>query len=127
MKATLDGIIDFEQTQLAVGSWQRESIERAAAGVDGAIKVDLGRRTREIVQKGVMRAPSRAALIARVDIICDSQNGACHTMETAGGARFEDMWIQKVRAGSIEYSGSGASCGIEIKYVQLRDSSLRSG
>jgi hypothetical protein len=125
MKATLDGIIEFEQMDLAVGSWRRASIERSAAGVDGALKVDLGMRTREIVQKGVIRAPSRSALMAKVDFIRDNQDGACHTMETsAGGERFEDMWIEKVMVSGTEYGGSGASCEIEIRYVQLRDISL---
>ena len=122
MKTTLDGIIEFEQTQLAVGSWRRESIERSAAGVDGAVKVDLGRRTREIVQKGVIQSGSRAALLAKVDIISDMANGASHTVEIAEGDKFENMWIEKVVVGSTEYRGSGTSVEIEIKYVQLRDS-----
>ena len=122
MKVTLDEIIEFEQTELAVGSWRRESIEKAAAGVDGAIKVDLGRRTREIVQKGVMWSPSRAALMAKVDFIYDMGNGASHTMETAEGDKFENMWIETVKIGSTEYRGSGASVEVEIRYVQLRDS-----
>jgi len=121
MKATLDETIEFEQTELAVGSWRRESIERAAAGVDGAIKVDFGRRTREIVQKGIIRSPSRAALLSKVDFIYDMANGASHTMETAEGDKFENMWIEKVMVGSTEYRGSGASVEIEIRYVQLRD------
>jgi len=122
MKTTLDGIINFEQTKLDAGSWRRDSIERAAAGVDGTIKVDLGRRTREIVQKGVIRAPSRSLLLAKVDFIRDNQDGRCHTVDVAGGERFDSMWIEKVKVGNIEFSGTGASCGIEIKYVQLRDS-----
>lgn len=122
MKVTLDGIIEFEQMELAVGSWRRESIERAAAGVDGAIKVDLGRRTREIVQKGIIRSPSRAALLSKVDIISDMANGASHTVETAEGDKFENVWIETVMVDSMEYMGSGASVEIEIRYVQLRDS-----
>lgn len=122
MKATLDGIIDFEQTKLDVGSWRRDSIERAAAGINGAVNIDLGKRTREIVQKGVVRAPSRSALMAKVDFIRDMADGACHTMETAEGQRFQDMWIEKVMVSGTEYSGSGASCEVEVRYVQLRDS-----
>ena len=122
MKATLDGTIDFEQTKLDVGSWRRDSIERAVAGVNGAVNIDLGKRTREIVQKGVIRAPSRSALMAKVDFIRDMADGACHTMETAEGERFENLWIDTVKVGSTEYRGSGASCEVEIRYVQLRDS-----
>jgi len=122
MKATLDGIIEFEQAKLDLGSWQRDSIERAAAGVDGVVNIDLGKRTREIVQKGVMRAASRSALMAKVDFFRDMADGRYHTMETAEGRRFEDMWIEKVMVSGTEYNGSGASCEVEIRYVQLRDS-----
>lgn len=122
MKATLDGTIDFEQTKLDVGSWRRDSIERVAAGVNGAVNIDLGKRTREIVQKGVIRSSSRALLRIKADFIREMADGTCHTMETAEGQRFQDMWIEKVMVSGTEYSGSGASCEVEIKYVQLRDS-----
>ena len=121
MKVTLDGTIDCEQMELAVGSWRRDNIERSAAGVDGAVKVDLGQRTREIEQKVVMRAPSRRALFAKIDFVRGNQDGSSHSMETGEGERFENLCIEKVTVGHIEYSGSGASCEIEIGYVQLRD------
>ena len=121
MKTTLDGTIEFEQTELVVGSWRRDSIERSAAGVDGALSIDLGKRTREIVQKGVMRASSKAVLRIKVDYIRAMADGTCHTMETADGQRFQDMWIERVKVSGTEYSGSGASCEVEIKYTQLRD------
>ncbi|MHC5059710.1 MAG: hypothetical protein ACYTFK_01305 [Planctomycetota bacterium] len=119
MKTTLDEIIEFEQTELAVASWEWASIERSAAGVDGAVKVDLGRRTRQIVQKGILRAPGREALSAKVDFVCDMAGGASHTVETTDGQRFENLWIDLFKTSSIEYSGRGASCEFEIRYVQL--------
>lgn len=120
MKATLDGIIDFEQTKLDVGSWRRDGIERAASGVDGVVSVDLGRRAREIVQKGIIRAASRAALAPKVDSIREKADGACHTMETIEGERFENLRIDSIKTGGTDYSGAGACQEIEIKYTQLR-------
>jgi hypothetical protein len=122
MKATLDGTIDFEQTKLDVGSWRRDSIERAASGVDGVVSVDLGRRARDVVQKGVIRAKSRSALMANVDSIRDMADGACHTMETIEGERFENLRIDSIKTGGTDYIGAGACQEIEIKYTQLRDS-----
>jgi hypothetical protein len=119
MKATLDGTIEFEQTELAIGSWQRGNIERAAAGVDGVVSIDLGKRTREIVQKGLMRAGSRAVLRIKVDYVRAMADGKCHAMETAEGERFENLRIDSIKASSTEYSGRGASCEFEIRYVQL--------
>ncbi|HIJ67794.1 MAG TPA: hypothetical protein HPP87_09565 [Planctomycetes bacterium] len=121
MKAMLDDIIGFEQTELSIGSWRRASIERAAAGVDGSVLIDLGIRARGIVQKGLLRAPSRASLLAKVDFVRDNQDGASHTMQTEAGEYFEDMCITNVKAGFIDFGGSGASCEIEISYVQLKD------
>jgi len=122
MKATLDGTIEFEQVELSVGSWRRDNIERSAAGVDGAVKVDLGQRRREIVQKVVMRAPSRTALFAKIDFVRGNQDGRCHSMETGESERFEHLWIDTVKIGSTDYRGRGASCKVEIRYEQLRDS-----
>lgn len=122
MKATLDRTTEFEQTELVVGSWRRDNIERSAASVDGTLSIDLGKRTREIVQKGLIRAGSKAVLRIKVDYIRAMADGACHTMETAEGERFEDLWIDTVKVGSTEYRGSGASCEVEIRYVQLRES-----
>jgi len=122
MKATLDGIIEFEQTELSIGSWGRASIERSAAGVDGAVRIDLGGRTRQIVQNGAVRAASRALLLATVDFLRNRQNGASHTMQTSAGEQFEELWIERIKVGHIEFAGSGASCQIEIDYVQLKNS-----
>jgi len=121
MKATLDRTIEFEQTELAVGSWRRDNIERSAASVDGTLSIDLGKRTREIVQKGLIRAGSRAVLRIKVDYIRAMADGSCHTMETAEGERFENLRIDTLRAGQKDYSGTGVCCEIEIEYTQLRD------
>lgn len=122
MKTTLDGTIEFEQTELAIGSWRRDSIERSAVGVDGALSIDLGKRTREIVQKGLARASSRAVLRIKVDSIRATADGKRHTMETVDGERFDNLWIDSIKVGGTDFSGRGASCEVEIRYTQLRDS-----
>ncbi len=54
MKAILDNTIEFEQLQLEIGSWERDSAKRAVAGLDGVLSIDLGMRGREIVVTGVL-------------------------------------------------------------------------
>jgi hypothetical protein len=119
MKVVLDGVVEFEQEELRVGSWRRDVIERAAAGVDGVVSIDAGRRTREIVQKGVMRAASDEALRSRIDSISALMDGGTHTLKTAEGQEFDNLRIDAFEVGQKDYSGRGASCGFEIRYVQF--------
>lgn len=121
MRAKLDGKTEFEQTELAVGSWRRDSIERSAAGVDGVVSVDLGKRTRKIVQSGLVRAGSDEGLKSKIDAVSALMDGGTHVLETAVGERFDNLRIDAFEMGQKDYSGRGACQEIEIKYTQLKD------
>jgi len=121
MQAKLDGTVEFEQQQLKVESWQRETIERAASGVDGVLSIDLGKRSRKIVQKGVLRAESDEALRSRIDTVSALTDGGTHTLQTAEGQQFDNLRIDAFEMGQKDYSGRGACQEIEIKYTQLKD------
>ena len=47
MSATLDGqeLFDRQQLQIEQESVHRDSVERTAAGLDGILSIDLGRRS----------------------------------------------------------------------------------
>ena len=120
MKATLDGISLLEQRELTVGSWRRDEVERAVAGLDGAVSIDLGMRSRELVQVGVLWAVSEAKLKQRVDVITLLMDGNGHTLVTGDGRAFANVRIDSFETGSREYSGRGVSCEFEIRYTQLR-------
>ena len=120
MKATLDGINLLEQRELTVGSWRRDEVERAVAGLDGAVSIDLGMRSRELVQAGVLWAVSEAKLKQRVDVITLLMDGSGHVLVTGDGRSFANVRIDSFEAGPREYSGRGVSCEFEIRYTQLR-------
>jgi hypothetical protein len=71
MSTTLDGqrLFDEEGLRIEPGSFGRDSVERTAAGLDGVLSIDLGRRSRKIKQSGVLRAQSRAKMNERIDAI----------------------------------------------------------
>ena len=50
MRVTLDGqnLFDEQQLEIEPGSITRNSIERAVAGLDGVLSIDIGRRGRKI-------------------------------------------------------------------------------
>ncbi len=119
MKATLDGLVLFEQLELKEGSWQREAVQRTAAGLDGMVSVDLGCRSRQIVGRGVIRAFSDLTLEARLDTIRLFMDGATHTLMTSDGRCLSNLRIDAVSAGEQTKSGSGVRCEFEIKCTQL--------
>jgi len=121
MQAKLDGTVEFEQQQLKVEIWRRETIERAASGVDGVLSIDLGKRSRKIVQNGVLRAESDEALRSRIDTVSALMDGGTHTLQTAEGQQFDNLRIDAFEMGQKDYSGRGACQEIEIKYTQLKD------
>jgi hypothetical protein len=81
MSTTLDGqkLFDENQLKIEVGSFRRESIEKAAPMLDGVISIDLGRRSRTIKQTGsllrteiLIRLSLRAASIKTCEWILSS-------------------------------------------------------
>jgi len=54
---TLDGqgLFDTQDLEIRAFSCKRAFIERAAAGLDGVLSIDLGERGREVRQSGVLR------------------------------------------------------------------------
>lgn len=119
MNATLDGVVGFEQVDIAVGSWERGSVERSAAGVDGVVSVDLGLRRREIVQRGLIWAFTNEQLRSKFDTIRMLMDGGTHTMIGDDGSYFDRLRVDGVEEGRRAYSGRGVSCEFEIRYRQL--------
>ena len=75
MRATLDGTVEFEVGQLKVESWQREVVERAVAGLDGVLSIDLGARSRELVVEGILCAVSEESLRKKEAVVSALMDG----------------------------------------------------
>jgi hypothetical protein len=117
----LDGINLFGEgeSQIEVGSFGRESIERSAAGLDGVISIDLGERGRKIRQKGEIRARSKADLDSKVGAISAFIDGDTHTLVGSQGERFENIRVDSVSVKNERESGSGVVGDYEVVYTQL--------
>ena len=122
MKVVLNGIATFEQRKLTVGSRRRESIERSAAGVDGTVSIDLGRRERELVQEAVFRAFNETQLKAKVDVVRNYMDGSTYSFVLQNGQQFDNLRIDSIEVKDKDYSGAGVNCVCEIKYTQLSGS-----
>ncbi len=121
MSVTLDGqkLFDERHTVIEVGSAQRASIERAAAGLDGVLSIDMGRRSRQIRQVGELRARSRADLDRRVEAVSAFMEGRTHTLVTSSGEEFENLRMDSFKVKDERVSGGGLVADYEIIYTQL--------
>jgi len=121
MSVTFDGntLFDEQGLQIEVGSHNRACLERAICGLDGVLSIDLGERTREIRQRGALRAPSRAALQARTDFIVAFIDGGTHTLRTADGQEHRNVRMDSFRQFNEHAGGPGIVVEYEILYTQL--------
>ncbi len=122
MSAALDGqsLFDSQQLEIELGSIRRDSIERAVPGLDGVLGIDLGGRGKEIKQKGVLRAKSRAQMDERISAISAFMDGNTHTLITSGGKEFGDLRMDVFKVSKERAGGGGVAIDYEIVYTQLK-------
>lgn len=122
MSTALDGqsIFDEQQLEIELGSVNRASMERTIAGLDGVLSVDLGRRSRVIKQKGVLRAKSRLQMNDRIGLVSAYMDGKTHTLVTNCGEEFDNLRMDVFKAGNQRPGGSSVVVDYEIVYTQLQ-------
>jgi len=120
MKAVLDNVIIFNEDYfgLETKSFQREVVQRSAAGLDGQVSIDLGLRGRKLVQKGQLRAKNQAELQERIDEINGLIDGNEHILKSPDGKVFEHLVIENFQTDSFVFGGTQASCKYQITYMQ---------
>ena len=122
MRVTLDGQILFDEQQLDIdpGSIKRDSIERAVPGLDGVLSIDMGGRSRQIKQAGVLRAKSRTQMEDRISMISACIDGDTHKLITGSGEEYDNLRMDVFKVSSERTSGGGIAVDYEIVYTQLR-------
>ena len=121
MSTTLDGKILFDEQglEVQVGTWQRATVERAIPGLDGTVSIDLGRRTRTIRQRGVLRASSQETMNARLNAIEALLDGNAHALVTSDGQAYANLRLDAFMPRRRDLSGIGVVVEYEIVYTQL--------
>lgn len=117
----LDGerIFGAGPVEVKAGSAARAAVERAAAGLDGVVSIDMGLRGRQIRQTGEIRAASRADLERRLVAGAAFMDGKTHKLET-DDSEYENVRMDSFEPGEVRSSGGGVVAGYEIVYTQLR-------
>jgi hypothetical protein len=121
MKTTLDGQSLFDELglRMEIASPSRACVERAVCGLDGTVSIDLGKRSRQIRQIGILRASNRSSLSDRADAITVFIDGGTHTLGTADGRRYDGVRMDSFRRISERVDGAGMVLEYEILYTQL--------
>lgn len=123
MNTTLDGqaLFDDREATVVAGSPSRASVERAVAGLDGVLSIDLGARPRQIRQTGSLRAVSQTAMQTRLSSIAAFIDGRLHTLSTADGQVFGNLRMDVFTQLRERTGGTGVIVDYEIVYTQLGD------
>jgi len=125
MSVTLDGQSLFDESaasglEIEPASIRRDSIERTMAGLNGIMSIDLGERSRQIKQKGVLRAKSRMQMNDRISTISGYMDGNTHTLVTGNGEKFENLRMDVFKVHNERIGGGGIAIDYEIVYTQLK-------
>jgi len=124
MSITLDGQSLFDESaasglEIEPASIRRDSIERTVTGLDGILSIDLGERSRQIKQKGVLRAKSRTQMNDRISTISACIDGNTHTIVTNNGEKFENLRMDVFKVSNERIGSGGIAIDYEIVYTQL--------
>ncbi|MGD8787570.1 MAG: hypothetical protein PVJ60_09120 [Phycisphaerales bacterium] len=121
MSVTLDGQILFDEQRLEIKpeSFRRDTIERAAPGLNGVLSIDMGGRGRKIRQTGTLRAQSRTQMSNKVSAISACMDGNTHTLISGDGEAFKNLRMDSFKVSAQRTSGSATVVDYEIVYAQL--------
>jgi len=121
MSVTLDGqnLFDEHQLEIEQDSLNRDSIERAVAGLDGVLSVDMGGRARKIRQRGTLRAQSRTQMNTRINVISAYMDGNTHTLVINEEEKFDNLRMDSFKVNKKRAGGGSMVVDYEIVYTQL--------
>ncbi|MFB0555955.1 MAG: hypothetical protein ACETWQ_21830 [Phycisphaerae bacterium] len=121
MSVTLDGqnLFDEQQLEIEQDSFNRDSIEKAVAGLDGVLSIDIGGRARKIRQKGILRAQSRTQMNTRINVISAYMDGNTHTLVSNEGEIFDNLRMDSFKVNRKRAGGICMVVDYEIVYTQL--------
>jgi hypothetical protein len=121
MRVTLDeqNLFDEQQLEIEPGSITRDSIERAVAGLDGVLSIDMGGRGRKIKQKGLLQAKSRTQMNNRINAISAYMDGNTYTLARSDGEKLNNLRMDSFKVSKERAGGIGIVVDYEIIYTQL--------
>jgi hypothetical protein len=100
-------------------AWQRQLQRRSFPGLDGELVLDMGMRSRRIVQQGRLQASSAsslAALVAAIEHLVDVQP---HLLLDNYGQTYSKVILETFEPTTPFQQGRGFWCDYTVNYLQL--------
>ena len=100
-------------------SWRRQLERRTFAGLHGELVLDLGARSRTIVQQGRLQAPTAADLHAILEAIDAYADGAFHTLIDNHGHSYDRVLMESFEPTTPVAHGNAFWCDYTLTWRQL--------
>jgi len=119
--STLDGNSLFASGPHSIqpGSWERRLMRRGFAGINGELVLDLGLRSRPVVQTGRLQAASASAMNVLISAVEDYQDGRSHLLADDHGQTFTAILLEEFNITTPVKRGRDFWCDYTIRYRQL--------
>ena len=119
--SSLDGedIFGSGPHTIRTGPWQRSLQRRGFAGIDGELVIDMGLRSRVIMQEGRLQAATASAIQTFISQIEDFVDGRLHTLVGNHGEVFARLLVEQFEPTTPLQRGRGFWCEYGVRYRQL--------
>jgi hypothetical protein len=100
-------------------SWERCVERRSFAGVDGELVLDMGMRSRLILQQGRLQGANAAAVQSPISQIEAFIDGGLHTLVDNHGQSYPNVLVERFEPTTPVLRGREFWCDYTITYRQL--------
>ena len=100
-------------------SWQRQLDRRPFPGLDGELVLDMGLRSRQIVQQGRLQAASAAQLQSLIAAAQQFIDGTTHSLVDNHGQTYPRVILESFEPATPVQRGRGFWCDYIANYRQL--------
>ena len=100
-------------------AWQRQIERRSFPGISGELVLDMGMRSRRIVQQGRLQADTASSLAELAAAIEQFADGQTHVLVDNHGQTHSPVILESFEPATPFQQGRGFWCDYVIQYLQL--------
>ena len=101
------------------GTWSRAMQHRSFPGIDGELVLDMGLRSRQIVQTGRLQAGTASAIHTLMSAVETKLDGSTHALIDDLGRTYSAVLVEKFEPTTPVRRGQSFWCDYTIVYHQL--------
>ena len=118
VKIDSQAIFGDSPAELEPQSWVREKLTKTFPGLDGELIIDLGKRSRKIIQTGKLIAGTISTINNQIEQIENLIDSNFHTLIDNHSRVFNRVQIENFTLKTPLKTGNGYHCKYEIVYRQ---------